>query len=76
MLTREAVSEGHGDAALYLLREGADSEKKDLDGRLAIDTAPDLKVRLQSVFPTALTGQIRSFVLKSAEQEGIQVATA
>jgi 26S proteasome non-ATPase regulatory subunit 10 len=50
MLTREAVSEGHGDAALHLLREGADSEKKDLDGRLAIDTAPDLKVRLQSVF--------------------------
>jgi 26S proteasome non-ATPase regulatory subunit 10 len=41
----EAVSEGHGDAALYLLREGADSAKKDMDGRLAIDTAPDLKVR-------------------------------
>ena len=47
MLTAGAVSEGHGDAALYLLKEGADSEKKDLDGRLAIDTAPDQKVRLQ-----------------------------
>jgi len=47
----KAISEGHGDAALYLLREGADSEKKDLDGRLAIDTAPDLKVRTE--FPTA-----------------------
>jgi hypothetical protein len=45
----EAISEGHGDAALYLLREGADGEKKDADGRLAIDTAPDLKVRLREV---------------------------
>jgi hypothetical protein len=39
-----AISEGHGDAALLLLREGAESDKKDLDERLAIDTAPDAKV--------------------------------
>jgi 26S proteasome non-ATPase regulatory subunit 10 len=39
-----AISEGHGDAALLLLKEGIDSDKKDIDGRLAIDTAPDAKV--------------------------------
>ncbi len=41
----EAVSEGHGDAALFLIVEGADTTKKDLDGQLAMDTAPDLKVK-------------------------------
>lgn len=39
-----AISEGHGDAALLLLKEGAESDKRDLDGKLAIDTAPDAKV--------------------------------
>jgi 26S proteasome non-ATPase regulatory subunit 10 len=45
-----AISEGHGDAALLLLKEGAESNKKDIEGRLAIDTAPDSKVRLDADF--------------------------
>lgn len=40
-----AVSEGHGDAAILLLKSGAEAEKRDNDGRLAIDLVPDDKVR-------------------------------
>lgn len=39
-----AISEGHGDAALILLKAGAETDKKDVDGNLAIDLAPDIKV--------------------------------
>jgi 26S proteasome non-ATPase regulatory subunit 10 len=39
-----AVSEGHGDAAIILLKAGAEADKKDSEGRLAIDLAPDAKV--------------------------------
>lgn len=44
-----AISEGHGDAAILLLKSGADAEKRDGDGRLAIDLVPDDKV---CVFPS------------------------
>lgn len=40
-----AISEGHGDAALVLLRAGAETDKRDVDGNLAINLAPDKKVR-------------------------------
>jgi 26S proteasome non-ATPase regulatory subunit 10 len=40
-----AIAEGHGDAALFLILEGADTSKKDSEGTLALDTAPDAKVR-------------------------------
>ena len=36
--------EGHGDAAMELLKAGAEVDKKDIDGHLAIDLAPDTKV--------------------------------
>jgi hypothetical protein len=39
-----AISEGHGDTALVLLKAGAETDKKDEDGYLAIDLAPDSKV--------------------------------
>lgn len=39
-----AISEGHGDAAILLLKAGAEAEKRDSDGRLAIDLVPDPKV--------------------------------
>lgn len=39
-----AISEGHGEAALALLRAGAEADKRDNDGRLAIELAPDAKV--------------------------------
>ena len=39
-----AIAEGNGDAALVLLKAGAETDKKDVDGHLAIDLAPDQKV--------------------------------
>ncbi|KAK4693422.1 hypothetical protein P7C71_g3975, partial [Lecanoromycetidae sp. Uapishka_2] len=53
-----AISEGHGDTALVLLKAGAETDKKDVDGNLAIDLAPDRK--------------IRQFIMQSAEREGIE----
>ena len=45
----KAISEGHGDTALVLLKAGAETDKRDVDGNLAIDLAPDKKVDIQSV---------------------------
>lgn len=39
-----AISEGHGEAALTLLRAGAEADKRDRDDHLAIDLTPDMKV--------------------------------
>ncbi|KAF7172238.1 hypothetical protein CNMCM5623_004452 [Aspergillus felis] len=39
-----AVSEGHGDAAITLLKAGAEADKKDSEGHLAIEMAPDARV--------------------------------
>ena len=39
-----AISEGHGDTALILLKAGAETDKRDVDGNLAIALAPDKKV--------------------------------
>lgn len=41
-----AISEGHGDAAVALLKAGAETDKRDGEGRLAVDMAPDMKVGL------------------------------
>lgn len=54
-----SISEGHGDTALLLLKSGAETDKRDVDGQLAIDLAPDKK--------------IRSFILQEAEREGIDL---
>jgi 26S proteasome non-ATPase regulatory subunit 10 len=40
-----AISEGHGQAALELLKAGAEADKENVDGRRAIDMAPDSKVK-------------------------------
>ncbi|KAL6249390.1 putative ankyrin-repeat protein [Rhinocladiella similis] len=53
-----AISEGNGDVAVELLKAGAETDKKDIDGRLAIECAPDAKVR--------------SYIIKAAEREGIE----
>ena len=39
-----AIAEGHGDAAMELLKAGAESDKEDADGHLAIQLAPDKQV--------------------------------
>jgi 26S proteasome non-ATPase regulatory subunit 10 len=54
-----AVSEGHGDAALLLLVQGADWEKEDGQGRRALEYCPDAKTR--------------RFIVMSAEREGIEL---
>ncbi|THC96348.1 hypothetical protein EYZ11_004163 [Aspergillus tanneri] len=54
-----AISEGHGDAAITLLKAGAETDKRDSDDRLAIDLAPDAKVR--------------SYIVQMAEREGIEL---
>ena len=41
-----AISEGHGDAALLLLTSGAEWDKQDSEGKIALDLVPDAKVRL------------------------------
>jgi hypothetical protein len=41
---RTAICEGHGDAALELLKAGCDYKKRDGDDKLAIELAPDAKV--------------------------------
>jgi 26S proteasome non-ATPase regulatory subunit 10 len=43
-----AIAEGHGDTAIALLKAGAETDKKDADGFLAIELAPDSQV---SSFP-------------------------
>ena len=52
-----AVSEGHAEAAVELLRAGAEVDRRDGDGRLAIDCAPDMKVR--------------RYIKRAAEMDGI-----
>ncbi|KUL91420.1 hypothetical protein ZTR_01719 [Talaromyces verruculosus] len=54
-----AISEGHGDAAILLMKAGTDLEKRDGEGNLAIDLAPDAKVR--------------KYILQTAEREGIEL---
>ena len=54
-----AIAEGHGDTALALLKAGADTDKKNLEGNLAIDLAPDMKVK--------------KFIKEAAEREGLEI---
>ncbi|KAL9623115.1 MAG: hypothetical protein Q9160_002629 [Pyrenula sp. 1 TL-2023] len=54
-----AIGEGHGVVAVELLKAGAEIDKRDADGRLAIDLAPDTK--------------IRSYISHEAEREGIEL---
>ena len=83
-LTRNtAISEGHGDAAMALLRAGAESDKRDGDGYLAIDLAPDRQVSVPTEtsqpcevgrFTDIL--QIRQYILQAAEREEIDITTS
>jgi len=54
-----AISEGHGDAALLLLTSGAEFDKQDRDGKVALDYVPDAKTR--------------SFIVQAAEREGVDL---
>ncbi|KAI0548625.1 hypothetical protein F4679DRAFT_316560 [Xylaria curta] len=54
-----AVAEGHGDTAIALLKAGAETDKRDSDGYLALDLAPDKEVR--------------KYIEREAENEGIEL---
>ncbi|KAL2363938.1 hypothetical protein RJZ56_003147 [Blastomyces dermatitidis] len=54
-----AIAEGNGEAALVLLRAGAEVDKRDKNDKLAIELAPDVKVR--------------KYIFESAEREGIEL---
>ena len=54
-----AISEGHGDAALCLLVAGAEFDKRDGEGRAALELVPDAKTR--------------KFIVQAAEREGIDL---
>ncbi|KAF6806825.1 ankyrin repeat-containing protein [Colletotrichum plurivorum] len=54
-----AVAEGHGDTAVALLKAGAEAHKRDNDGCLALDLAPDQAVR--------------RYIQRAAEREGIDI---
>ncbi|KAJ2968814.1 hypothetical protein NQ176_g8996 [Zarea fungicola] len=54
-----AVAEGHGDTAVALLKEGADATIQNGEGVVALDLAPDKEVR--------------TFILRGAEREGIEL---
>lgn len=54
-----AIAEGQGDTAVELLKAGAETNKRDGNGKLAIDLAPDAKVR--------------SYVMRAAAEEGIDL---
>lgn len=57
-----AVAEGHADAAVALLKAGAETDRTDRGGALAIDLAPDAKVR--------------GYIERAAEEEGIRLRPA
>lgn len=57
-----AIAEGHGDAAVVLLKAGAETDKRDSGGKLPIQLAPDARVR--------------EYVMRGAEEEGIEVVTS
>jgi len=54
-----AVAEGHGDTAVALLQAGAEAGKRNIDGKLAIDIAPD--------------AEVQKYIKRAAELEGIQL---
>ncbi|KAI5304698.1 hypothetical protein KEM56_006090 [Ascosphaera pollenicola] len=54
-----AIAEGHGDCAVMLIKEGAETDKENIDGDLAINLAPDQKVR--------------DFIVQSAKREGVDL---
>jgi 26S proteasome non-ATPase regulatory subunit 10 len=65
-----------GDTAVALLKAGAETDRKDVDGYLAIDLAPDKQVSIIAIsLPIQYSDleQVRKFILQSAEREGIEV---
>jgi 26S proteasome non-ATPase regulatory subunit 10 len=71
------ADEKTGDTAVALLRAGADTDKKDVDGFLAMDLAPDSQVMCPTTCPpqvlTSVNFQVKKFIIQTAEREGIEL---
>jgi hypothetical protein len=72
-----AISEGRGDTALVLLKMGAETDKREANGRLAIEMTLDDKVNnpgSQPTFDEADTREkVRDFILGGMKREGIDL---
>ena len=58
------------------MKSGAELDKRDIDGHLAIDLAPDSKVnseRSSLEARSAYIPQIRKYIIQTAEREGIEL---
>jgi 26S proteasome non-ATPase regulatory subunit 10 len=58
------------------LKAGAETDKKNMDGFLAIELAPDSQVGADPHLgkeQTTLTWKVRKFILQTAEQEGVEL---
>ena len=68
-----------GDVAIALLKAGAETDKKDVDGFLAMELAPGTDVRSSHCpfFTCAVVDtngeQVRKYIERKAEEEGIQL---
>lgn len=51
-----AVAEGHGDVAIELLKRGAESDRLDGEGNVALKLAPDRKVSMR-FFASCIGGE-------------------
>ena len=75
-----AIAEAHGDTAVLLIRAGAEADKRDSEDMLAIDLAPDDKVRsswlrwAQSCSCLLMISQVRRFIVQAAERDGIDLS--
>ena len=56
------------------MKAGAETDKKDVDGFLAMDLSPDAQVRwVSGVLTYSNKRQVRKYILQSAEREGIEL---
>lgn len=59
-----------------MLKAGADTDRKDGEGMLALDLAPDKEVSAATLPETnscSLIGQVRKYIERAAEMEGIDL---
>ena len=64
-----------GDTAVALLKAGAETDKKDVDGFLAVDLAPysQLSCLTWKWIMATNSIKVKKFILQSAEREGIDL---
>ena len=71
-----AISEGHGDTAMVLLKAGAETDTRDVDDNLAINLAPDKKAisNQATPYPVLSAHIIRRFEISYCEAQSEKVS--